>query len=238
MTEELTVEAPPTRICRTCSVEINAASARCPYCGAHQFKHQPILGWRGLLFCLVAVAVAVLVTRIVIDASNSGLRYVPYRSQDLVALVPSGYGDLLLAAPHGSAIAAFADPSELSDSETIEASMPAGGTPHSRILALAAALAQTAGVAESTVGPVADVLPGGQVAWEVLYTRAGADWAVFAFDACSQTIGVTLTLSAASVGVLDELELVLPQSAQPICDGPDFSKRDRADTSVPLRSST
>ena len=108
--EEQTIEAPGTRRCRICSVEINKASARCPYCGARQHKHQPIIGARGLLVCLVAVAVAVFVTRAVVDASNSGLRYVPYRSADLAALVPSGYRDLLLTGPHGTAIAGWGDP--------------------------------------------------------------------------------------------------------------------------------
>jgi RNA polymerase subunit RPABC4/transcription elongation factor Spt4 len=232
-TEELTVEEPRTRVCRTCSVEINAASARCPYCGARQFKRQPILGWRGLLVCLLAVAAAVLVTHLVIDAPSGALRYEPYRSASLVALVPSGYSDQLLAGPHGTAIAGFVNPTQAADSEQIEASTPAGGTPQARMLALAARLRNQAGVAEGSLGHV--VVPGDVDVWELEYTLAGVDHAVFAFDACSQTIGVTVTLSTDSVGLLDELSLVLPQGAAPICDGPDFSNRDRADTSVPLR---
>lgn len=239
-TEQTTVEtdeAPRTRVCRTCSVEINAASARCPYCGARQFKHQPILGWRGALVCLIAVAVAVLVTRAVIDAANGGLRYEPYRSADLAALVPAGYTDQLLAAPHGTAIASFVDASVPDDSETIRATAPAHGTLHSRAVALAASLHKQPGVAESSLGPVADTLAGGETAWEVLYTLAGADYAVFELDACGQRVAVTVTLSANRLSVLDDLSEVLPQSAEPICDGPDFSDRDRADISVPLRTS-
>jgi hypothetical protein len=233
-TEELTAETPRTRVCRTCSLDINAASARCPYCGARQFRRQPILGLRGLLVCLVAVAVAVVVTRTVVDAANSGLRYVPYRSNDLVMLVPDGYSDELLAGPHGTAVAGFVDPSTAADSEAVRATVPAGGTPNSRAVALAATLRNTPGVALGQVYSV--TLPGGQPASELIYTQAGADYAVFEYDACSQRIGVTMTLSASRVGLLDEFEDVLPQSAYPICDGPDFSNRDRSDTSVPLRS--
>jgi len=235
--EELTGEVPQTRICRTCAVEISAASSRCPYCGARQFRHQPILGWRGLAVCLVAVAVAVFVTRVVVDAAN-GVSYVPYRSSDLAALVPSGYTDELLAGPHGSAVAGFVSPSQASDSELIQATTPPVGTPHSRAVALEAKLRRTAGVALG--GLYSDELPGSAPgsAWEVLYTLAGADYGVFEFDACGRTIAVALTLSADSVSLLDDLSKVLPQNALPICDGPDFSNRDRADTSVPLRSSS
>jgi hypothetical protein len=232
--EELTAETPRTRVCRTCSLDINAASARCPYCGARQFRRQPILGLRGLLVCLVAVAVAVVVTRTVVDAANSGLRYVPYRSNDLVMLVPDGYSDELLAGPHGTAVAGFVDPSTAADSEVVRATVPAGGTPNSRAVALAATLRNTPGVALGQVYSV--TLPGGQPASELIYTQTGADLAVFEYDACNRRVGVTLTLSASRVGLLDEFEDVLPQSAYPICDGPDFSNRDRSDTSVPLRS--
>ena len=237
-TEELTAEAPPTRVCRNCFVEINASSASCPYCGARQFRYRPILGWRGLLVCLAAVAVAVFVTRIVVDAANSGLRYLPYRSSDLVALVPSGYSDELLAGPHGIAVAGFMNASQADDSEVIQASTPAGGTPHSRADALPNNLRNTPGVALGLTYTIA--LPGEEPGstTEILYTQSGADYAVFEFDACGQSVGVTVTLSANSVGLLDELSDVLPQSALPICDGPDFSNRDRADTSVPLRSSS
>jgi hypothetical protein len=233
-TGEPTAETPRTRVCRTCSLEINAASARCPYCGARQFRRRPILGLRGLLVCLVAVAVAVLVTRAVVDAANSGLRYVPYRSSDLVMLVPDGYSDQLLAGPHGTAVAGFVDPSTAANSETVHATVPAGGSPNSRAVALEATLRNTPGVALGQVYAV--TLPGGQPASELIYTQAGADYAVFEYDACRGRIGVTLTMSANRLSLLDEFEDVLPQSTYPICDGPDFSDRDRADTSVPLRS--
>jgi RNA polymerase subunit RPABC4/transcription elongation factor Spt4 len=236
-TEELTEQAPPTRTCRTCAVEINAASARCPYCGTRQFRYQPILGWRGLLVCLVAVALAVLVTRAVVSASTS-VSFASYRSDDLVLLIPSGYTDQLLSSPHGSAIAGFVNPSQADDSETLKATAPAGGTPRSRAFALAGKLRTTPGV---ELAPVVEVaLPGGGrgSAWELLYMLDGADYAVFEYDACDHAVGVTLTLSASKQSLLDELELAVPQSAQPICDGPDFSAIDRADTSVPLRSSS
>ena len=232
-TGELTAEAPRTRVCRTCSLEINAASARCPYCGARQFRRRPILGLPGLLVCLVAVAVAVLVTRAVVDAANSGLRYVPYRSSDLVMLVPDGYTDQLLAGPHGTAVAGFVDPSTAANSETVKATVPAGGTPNSRAVALEGTLRNTPGVALGQVYSV--TLPGGQPASELIYTEAAADYAVFEYDACSGRVGVALTMSANRLSLLDEFEDVLPQSTYPICDGPDFSDRDRADTSVPLR---
>jgi RNA polymerase subunit RPABC4/transcription elongation factor Spt4 len=235
-TEETTaVDLPPTRICHNCSVEINAAAAQCPYCGARQFRRRPLLGWRGLLVCLVAVAIAVVVTRIVVDAANGGLSFEPYRSSDLAALVPSGYTDELLAGPHGTALAGFVNPSQSADSEMIKATTPPGGTPHERILALQAQLSRTPGVALGSV--YSDSLPGAGPgsAWEILYQLAGADVAVFEFDACNGSVGVTVTLSAHDIGLLDELEPVLPQSALPICDGPDFSSRDRADTAVPLR---
>ncbi len=232
--QEPTAQEPPrTRVCPVCAVEINAASARCPYCGARQFKRQPILGRRGILICVVAVAVAVFVTRAVIDASNRGLRYVPYRSPDLVALVPDGYSDELLAGPHGTAVAGFVDPSQSADSEVIKATAPVGATPHARALALAATLRNTPGVALGAV--TSDTLAGGQPASEVLYTLAGVYYAVFEYDSCNGDIAVTVTLSAHDLDLLSELELVPPQSAAPICDGPAFSNRDRADSSVPLR---
>jgi RNA polymerase subunit RPABC4/transcription elongation factor Spt4 len=237
-TEELTAEAPRTRICNTCSVEINSASQHCPYCGARQFRHQSIIGWRGLIACVIAVALAVFVTRLVVQASNNGTTFAAYRSADLVSLVPSGYTDELLAGPHGTAIAGFADPSQTADSVTIQASSPAGGTPHARVLAVAAKLRDTPGVQLGLVYAV--TLPGATAgsAWEVLYQLSGADYAVLEYDACDRAVGVKLTLSATSIGLLGELEQTVPQSAQPICDGPDFSDRDRADTSVPLRSSS
>jgi RNA polymerase subunit RPABC4/transcription elongation factor Spt4 len=230
--EDLTVEAPPTRHCRVCSVEINAATARCPYCGARQFKRQPILGWRGLLICLVAVAIAVLVTRAVVNAANDQLRYVPYRSSDLAALVPVGYSDLLASGPHGTAVASFQSSSDSVDTETVRATMPAVGTPHSRTVALSTKLSHEVGVAQGYLGPV--VFPGGQTAYALEYTFDNGSYAVFAFDACNHKIAVTLTLANSRESVLGDLSKVVPQSANPICDGPAFSNRSRADTAIPL----
>jgi hypothetical protein len=231
-TEEQPIEAPSTRRCRTCSVEINVASARCPYCGARQFKRQPIIGARGLIVCLVAVAAAVFVTRTVVDAANGGLRYVPYRSADLAALVPSGYHDLLLTGPHGTAIVGWGDPANTINMETVRATRPAVGTPHARTLRLAATLGNTPGVARGYLGTV--MFPGGQLAWELEYTFDHDTYAVFAFDACNQTIAMTITISSSSRRRLSDLSLVLPENAKPICDGPAFSNRDRADPAVPL----
>jgi RNA polymerase subunit RPABC4/transcription elongation factor Spt4 len=231
-TEQEAIEAPRTRTCRTCSVEINAASARCPYCGSRQFKHRPLIGWGGLLVCLIAVAVAVFVTRAVVQAANSGLRYVSYRSADLTALMPSGYQDLLLASQHGTAIAGFANPTDATEMETVKAKLHAGGSPQSRTLALAASLRNTVGVARGYLGPV--TFAGGQIAWELAYTLDHTAEAVFAFDACNRSIAVTVALSSSSEHQLAALSLVLPESARPICDGPAFSNRDRADPAVPL----
>jgi DNA-directed RNA polymerase subunit RPC12/RpoP len=231
-TEEQPIEAPYTRRCRTCSVEINAASARCPYCGARQFKHQPVIGARGLLVCLVAVAIAVFVTRTVVDAANDGLRYVSYRSADLAALVPSGYRDLLLTGPHGTAIAGWVDPANAVDAETVQATQPAVRSPHVRTLRLATTLSNTPGVARGYLGTV--MFPGGQPAWELEYTLDHDTYAVFAFDACNQSIALTVTISSSSERTLGDLSLVLPENAKPICDGPAFSNRDRADPAVPL----
>ena len=88
---ELVEEQPRTRHCRRCDVEINAASARCPYCGARQYRRQPILGWRGALVCLVAVAAAVIITRQIVETHHSPASYSYYRSSDLALLVPEGY---------------------------------------------------------------------------------------------------------------------------------------------------
>ena len=78
--EELIAQEPRTRPCRRCAVEINAASARCPFCGARQFKRQPILGWWGALVCLILVAAAVVVTRQIVIATPAPLlRVLPRR---------------------------------------------------------------------------------------------------------------------------------------------------------------
>ena len=177
--EELTAaQAPRTRICRNCSVEISAATVSCPYCGASQFRYRPLLGWRALLVCLIAVVAAVFITRAVVDAER-GLSYVSYRSSDLAALVPTGYTDELLAGPHGTAVAGFVNSSQTADSELIQASIPVGGSPHARVEALAAKLRDTPGVALGSIYAVS--LPGGRPgsAAEILYTLAGADYAVF-----------------------------------------------------------
>lgn len=230
--DELTDVAPRTRNCRACSVEINAASARCPYCGARQFKRQPILGWRGMLICLVAVGLAVFLTRLIVESKKSGLQYTVYASSNLAAVIPAGYVDQALAAPHGTAVIGYADPATPSNEVIISASTPDGGTPHERTLALSRRLANEPGVAR---GQLAHILfPGGQDAWEQLYTLDKVAYAVIAFDSCSERIGITVTLSSPSLTLLGEFEEAVPRSAAPICDGPNFSARDRVDPAVPL----
>ena len=233
LTEHQQEETPPqTRICRVCSVEINAASARCPYCRARQFKHQPVLGWRGLLVLAVTVAAAVLITRAVINAENSGLHFDAYDTANLSAFVPVGWQNKVLAGPHGTALAGYADPSSAADTETITATLGATGSPHSRLLTLYRKLGNEPGVARGYHGPV--TFPGDQAEWTVYYTLNSAFYAAFVFDACKGTVGMNVTLSASSATQLQVLTMVLPGTVQPICDGPAFSARDRADSSVPL----
>jgi hypothetical protein len=231
--EPIVEDAPHTRRCRRCDVEINAASARCPLCGARQFRRQPILGWRGALICLVAVAAAVYLTRTIV-LSGRPVSYLSYRSGDLVTLVPSTYHDLFPTAPHGTAIGEWADGAQPLDTETVQATMPAVGTPRSRIDSLARSLARQPGVAVAGTGPLTVYFAGGLAVPTILYQMGGADYETFDFDSCSHAVAVTVTLSAASQGLLQSLSLVLPQSANAICDGPDFSDQDRADAAIPL----
>jgi hypothetical protein len=226
-------ETPPrTRTCRVCSVEINAASARCPYCGARQFKHQPVLGWRGLLVLVVALAAAVLITRAIIDAENGKLRYDSYNSANLAGFVPSGWANQLPSGPHGTAIAFYINPASSAETEMITATLSPSGSPHSRMLALNAKLAQEPGVARGYHGSV--TFAGGDRQWTDYYSLAGTYYAVFFSDACKGSIGMNVKLSSSSPTRLAELALVLPWSAAPHCDGPAFSGSDRADASVPL----
>jgi hypothetical protein len=228
-------EVPPrTRTCRVCSVEINAGSARCPYCGARQFKHQPVLGWRGLLVLVVAVAAAVLITRAIIDAENGKLRYDSYNSVNLAGFVPSGWANQLPSGPHGTAIAAYVNPASSAETETITATLDAPGSPHSRMLAFYGPLADEPGVARGYHGSV--TFAGANRQWTAYYSLAGVYYAVFFSDACNGSVGMTVKLSSQSATRLEELALVLPWSAAPHCDGPAFSGRDRTDPSVPLAS--
>jgi RNA polymerase subunit RPABC4/transcription elongation factor Spt4 len=225
-------QAPPrTRRCRVCTIEINAASARCPYCGTRQFRYQPILGWRGLLVCLVAVAAAVLITRAVVH-SHGPVDYDHYSDSNLSTLVPAGWRDQHLAAPHGTATIGFATGVEPSDSETVSASVGGSASAHARILGLDRTLARTPGVARGSVYSV--IFPGGRRAWEIPYTLNHAYYAVFTFTACSGKTAMTVTISATRHSLLQALSNVLPQSALPICNGPAFSNRDRSDPNVPL----
>ena len=215
-----------------CGIEINAASARCPYCRARQFKHQPVLGWRGLLVLLVAVAAAVLITRAVIDAENSGLRYDSFDTVNLAAFVPAGWENQVLSAPHGTALAGYVSNSSSADTLTIKASLTAPGSPHSREIGLYEKLGTTPGVARGYHGTV--TIPGDDVRWSVYYSLDGAYYAVFFSDTCRGTIGMTVTLSSSSPTRLDEYAQTLPGGAAPKCDGPAFSAQHRGDPSVPL----
>jgi len=224
-------EQPGTRHCRRCGVEINAASARCPYCGARQYRRQPILGWRGALVCLIAVAAAVFATRQIVERHTSPASFT-YYSGDVTALVPAGYHDVFLAAPHGTALVEFQSAAHPGDSETVQATVPAAGTPALRLAALVHRLRNTPGSALGYHGLT--VLPGGRTVPAVYYTQSGYDWAVFDFDACNHTIAITVTLSATTRSLLAQLSEVLPQSANAICDKPAFTAQDRADTAIPL----
>ena len=210
--DELISDEPRTRPCRVCAVEINAGSARCPYCGARQFKRVPILGWRGAIVCLIAVGAAVLVTRALTQRPHSSQAYAAYRSADLAALIPAGYKDLFLSGPHGTALAGWRDPSNASDTETVQATRPATGTLNSRTAALAASVRKVPGVALGYRGRV--VFPGGQVASELEYTNGPSRYtAVFAFDACNHGIAMTVTIKTTRQTLLGELQEVLPQIA-------------------------
>jgi hypothetical protein len=229
---ELLDQQPATRRCRRCDIEINATSARCPYCGARQHRREPILGWRGALVLVAAVAVAVFVTRQIVESHPAPSSYWYYRGDSLTTLVPAGYQNLYLSAPHGTAMAGFESSGNAGDTETVQATYPARSSPQSRLAALASRLHATRGVALGYHSLVQ--LPGGQRIPTVYYTQDGLDYAVFAFDVCSGKVAITMTLSTTTTRDLDALSEVLPQSASAICDGPDFTLQDRADTSIPL----
>jgi hypothetical protein len=231
--DELSAEELRTRPCRRCAVEINAASARCPFCGARQFKRQPVFTRVGGLLCLLLVAAAVLVTRQLVSSGPHSY-FAFFRGSNLVALVPAGYKDLDLAAPHGTALAGWADPNQAQDTETVQATIPASASPQARLLALAAKLRNTPGVAVSARGPIDVIFPGGLVVPELEYTTHLGPTAVFAFDACSRTIAITVTISNTSRDRLDSQSGVLPQAANALCHGPAFSNQDRADVAIPL----
>jgi hypothetical protein len=225
-------QQPATRRCRRCDIEINAASARCPYCGARQHRREPILNWRGALVLLVAVAVAVLVTRQIVESHPAPASYYSYRSDSLTTLVPAGYQNLYVSAPHGTALAGFESGGNAGDTETVQATYPTRISAQSRLAALARKLHGTPGVALGYHLLVQ--LPGGQRIPVIYYTQDGLDYAVFAFNDCGGKVAITMTLSTTMKGKLDALSEVLPQSASAICDGPAFTLQDRADTSIPL----
>jgi hypothetical protein len=174
----------------------------------------------------------VLVTRQIVESHPATSSYFYYRSDSLTTLVPAGYQNLYLSAPHGTALAGFESGGNADDTETVQATYPARSSPQSRMAALARKLLDTPGVALGYHSLVQ--LPGGQRIPTVYYTQARINYAVFASNVCSGKIAITMTLSTTTRGELDALSEVLPQSASAICDGPDFTLQDRANTSIPL----
>ena len=164
---------------------------------------------------------------LIVAASHGGLA--AYRGSDLWAIVPGGWKDENLVTPYGSAAVGWFDLNDPSDSITVRATLPAGGSPEARAFARARALGK------ATRSWVYEIQwPGGRTAWEVLYTDHNVHTALFEFDACSQPIAMTVTLDASSSGKLAGEENTLPQGAEPVCDSAAFSSPDRADIAVPL----
>ena len=177
------------RHCRRCDVEINAASARCPYCGARQLRRQPILGWRGAIVCLVLVAAAV--DR---DAAGGRVASVADDLQLLPQRRPRGARPRRVPRPlprftarHGTV--GFASRAHPGDREMVRATVPAAGTPARALDGLYKLLRKTPGVASGSAGSRRSSSRAGSVP-ELLYTKFGDDYAVFGFDACSHTIAV------------------------------------------------
>jgi hypothetical protein len=192
---------------------------------------RPGLAWtaRATPWSVAAVgAVAGLALGVVI-APGGGGGLAAYRSQNLWALVPSGWKDEDLVSQFGTARAGWFDISNPLDSLTVRGTAPAGAAPQARAVARARELGKSAS------GYVYRISwPGGRSAWEVLYTLHGVHTALFEFDGCSPRIAMTVTLNASSLSKLSDMEQALPQGAAPVCDGSAFSSPDRADVGVPL----
>jgi len=193
---------------------------------------RPRLAWtaRATPWSVAAVgAVAGLALGLVI-APGGGGGVAAYRSQNLWALVPSGWKDEDLVSQFGTARAGWFDLANPLDALTVRGTAPAGAMPQERALARARALGK------ATTSYVYRISwPGGRSAWEVLYELRGVHTALFEFDGCSPRIAMTVTLNASSSSKLSDMEQALPQGAAPVCDGTAFSSPDRADVAVPLR---
>ena len=115
----------------------------------------------------------------------------------------------------------------------MQAVAPARASAASRAAARYAQLRGLAGFVGNA--PVGVSFPGGRAAVLLEYSLAGEAHALFEFSACTPSIAMSVSLTASSFRTLDQLAVVLPQNAEPICDGPSFTGRDRADPAIPLR---
>ncbi|MGA2471409.1 MAG: hypothetical protein ABSG64_12050 [Solirubrobacteraceae bacterium] len=176
------------------------------------------------------VVLALILGIIVAPGGPGGLVLQSFNNGNLALLVPAGWKNEGLVAPHGTSVSGWFNLANPADSETVQASEPAGGTPAERGRALARRLPQDASAVQSyTV-----TFPGGRPAWLLLYKLQGAPYAVFEFDVCTPAIAMTVTLSASSPGRLKTYEDGLPAGAAAICKGAAFSSPDRADLAIPL----
>jgi hypothetical protein len=187
--------------------------------------------WLALTLALVVLA---LIIGIVIAPGGGGLALASYADQNLSVLVPHGWRTENLAAPYGTALVGWVDAGNLHTTEVVQATLSrSDSTPPQRAQARARELRHSATFLEAYLGPVQ--FYGGRPAWELEYFLHGYPTAVFEFNSCSSTIAMTVTLSASSVGTLDNEQLTMAEDAEPKCDGPAFTSPDRADLAIPLR---
>lgn len=179
---------------------------------------------------VAALGIAVGLMAGLIFAPRGGGGLATYRSQNLWALVPTGWKNTDLPSPYGTALASWVDLQNPANSIAIRARAPAHPSPEARAFARARALGS------ETKSYVYEVQwPGGRTAWEVLYVDHKVHTALFEYDACSPAIAMTVTLNASGSSRLFDMEHTLPQGAEPVCDGSAFASPDRADVAVPLK---
>lgn len=193
---------------------------------------EPGRGSRRGIATIVLLAVAFIVGFIVAPGGPGGLALTSYHDQNLWALVPVGWKNEGLVAPFGTAKAGWVDTADPQDSETIQATLPAARAPQARASARADALRSVRGYEQGYLGQL--TLAGGRQVWLLQYSLSGTDTAVFEFDACAPAIAMTVTVDASSAAALSREDDALAEGAEPVCDGPDFSDRDRADLALPL----
>jgi hypothetical protein len=186
----------------------------------------------GVLLSVLLVAVAFVLGIVVAPGGPGGLPLSAYRDANVVTLVPDGWKDLNLVGAYGTSLVGWVDPGDATATETVQADRHAAASPQARIASLAATLHRRSGYSQAYLGTVA--LAGGRSLWSLWYRQNQISYAVFAFDACTPTIAMTVTLSAADSSGLDNEALAIPQGAEPVCDGAAFSKVDRADPAIPL----